>query len=244
MAELCVNIDHVATIRQARRTFEPDPVFAATIVHLAGAHGITIHLREDRRHINDRDLRLIREVCQIKLNLEMAATEEMTTTACEVIPDQITLVPEGRQEVTTEGGLDVDSDQGRIRSTIDAAKDIGIETSLFIDPIKKQIDASKRVGADAVEIHTGGYANARGLAEQAHELAIAAEACAYADNIGLDVYAGHGLTYYNVVPVAGIGDIQELNIGHSIIARAVFVGLDKAVREMLALIKGARSTPS
>jgi len=244
MAELCVNIDHVATIRQARRTFEPDPVFAATIVHLAGAHGITIHLREDRRHINDRDLRLIREVCQIKLNLEMAATDEMTKTACEVIPDQITLVPEGRQEVTTEGGLNVDSDQGSVKRTIEAAKDIGIETSLFIDPVKKQIDASKKVGADAVEIHTGGYANARGLTEQAHELEIVAEACAYADNIGLDVYAGHGLTYYNVVPVAGIGDIQELNIGHSIIARAVLVGLDKAIREMLALIREARSTPS
>ncbi|HUT04346.1 MAG TPA: pyridoxine 5'-phosphate synthase [bacterium] len=244
MAELCVNIDHVATMRQARRTFEPDPVFAATIVHLAGAHGITIHLREDRRHINDRDLHLIREVCQIKLNLEMAATEEMTKTACEVIPDQITLVPEGRQEITTEGGLDVDTDQGSVRRAVEAAKDAGIETSLFIDPVKKQIDASKKIGADAVEIHTGSYANARGLPQQAHELEIVAEACAYADNIGLDVYAGHGLTYYNVVPVAGIGDIQELNIGHSIIARAVLVGLDRAIREMLALIKGARSTPS
>jgi len=238
MAELCVNIDHVATIRQARRTFEPDPVFAVGIVHLAGARGITIHLREDRRHINDRDLRLIREVCQIKLNLEMAATLEMTRIACEVHPDQITLVPEGRHETTTEGGLDVVSNLDAVKRTLEAAKDKVIETSLFVDPEDKaQIDASKKVGADAVEIHTGTYAHATGFKERADELEIIAEACAYADNIGLDVYAGHGLTYYNVVPVAKIADIQELNIGHSIIARAVLVGLDRAVREMLALIR-------
>ena len=237
MAELCVNIDHVATIRQARRTFEPDPVFAAGIVHLAGARGITVHLREDRRHINDRDLRLIREVCQIKLNLEMAATLEMTRIACEVRPDQITLVPEGRHETTTEGGLDVASNLDAVRRTVEAAKDKSIETSLFVNPDMLQINASKKVGADAVEIHTGTYANAIGFKERADELEIIAEACAYADNIGLDVYAGHGLTYYNVVPVAKIADIQELNIGHSIIARAVLVGLDRAVREMLALVK-------
>jgi len=237
MAELCVNIDHVATIRQARRTFEPDPVFAVGIVHLAGAHGITIHLREDRRHIHDRDLRLIRDVCQIKLNLEMAATEEMTKIACEVLPDQITLVPEGRHEITTEGGLDVVSNLDAVKGTLDSTKEVGIETSLFVDPDKGQIDASKKVGADAVEIHTGTYANATGFKERADELEIIAEACAYADNVGLDVYAGHGLTYYNVVPVARIMDIQELNIGHSIIARAVLVGLDKAVREMLELVK-------
>jgi len=237
MAELCVNIDHVATIRQARRTFEPDPVFAVGIVHLAGAHGITIHLREDRRHIHDRDLRLIRDVCQIKLNLEMAATEEMTKIACEVLPDQITLVPEGRHEITTEGGLDVVSNLDAVKGTLDSTKEVGIETSLFVDPDKGQIDASKKVGADAVEIHTGTYANATGFKERADELEIIAEACAYADNVGLDVYAGHGLTYYNVVQVARIMDIQELNIGHSIIARAVLVGLDKAVREMLELVK-------
>jgi len=237
MAELCVNIDHVATIRQARRTFEPDPVFAVGIVHLAGARGVTIHLREDRRHINDRDLRLIREVCQIKLNLEMAATLEMTRIACEVHPDQITLVPEGRHETTTEGGLDVVSNLDAVRRTVEAAKDKSIETSLFVNPDMLQINASKKVGADAVEIHTGTYANAAGFKERADELEIIAEACAYADNIGLDVFAGHGLTYYNVVPVARIADIQELNIGHSIIARAVLVGLDKAVREMLALVK-------
>lgn len=237
MAELCVNIDHVATIREARRTFEPDPIFAAGIVHLAGARGITIHLREDRRHIHDRDLRLIRDVCQIKLNLEMAATEEITKIACEVLPDQITLVPEGRHEITTEGGLDVVSSLDAVKRTLDSAKEAGIETSLFVDPDKTQIDASKKAGADAVEIHTGTYANATGFKERADELEIIAEACAYADNVGLDVYAGHGLTYYNVAPVARIMDIQELNIGHSIIARAVLVGLEKAIREMLDLVR-------
>ncbi|MCD6326420.1 pyridoxine 5'-phosphate synthase [bacterium] len=236
MTDLCVNIDHVATIREARRTFEPDPVFAASIVHLAGAAGITIHLREDRRHIKDRDLRLIRDVCQIKLNLEMAATDEMAQIACDVHPDQITLVPEGRQEVTTEGGLDVVTNRDAVKKTLDAAKEKGIETSLFIDPNRAQIDASKAVGANAIEIHTGEYANANSKAARAKELATIADATFYADSIGLEVYAGHGLTYYNVVPISQIGQIQELNIGHSIIARAVLVGLDQAISEMLLLL--------
>jgi len=238
MAKLCVNIDHVATVRQARRTFEPDPVFAATLVHLAGAYGITVHLREDRRHINDRDLRLIRQVCQIKLNLEMAATEEMTKIACEVLPDQITVVPEGRQEITTEGGLDVLGNEEIVRKTLDAARKSGIKTSLFVDPDKAQIEASKKIGADAVEIHTGGYANAKGASEQREQLNAIAGAALFAKRLGLEVYAGHGLTYYNVVPVAAIREIEELNIGHSIISRAVLVGLERAVREMLALISG------
>lgn len=237
MTNLCVNIDHVATIRQARRTFEPDPVFAAALVHLAGAHGVTIHLREDRRHINDRDLRLIRQMCQVKLNLEMAATEEMTAIACEALPDQITLVPEGRQEVTTEGGLDVASNREIISKTLKAAARKGIQTSLFIAPDKSQISASKQVGAQAVEIHTGTYANAKGDRARNQERLHIAEAAAHAESIGLEVYAGHGLTYYNVLPISDIPQIKELNIGHSIISRAVLVGLERAIREMLDLLR-------
>ena len=237
MTKLCVNIDHVATIREARRTFEPDPAFAATFVHLAGAHGITIHLREDRRHINDRDLRLIRQTCQLKLNLEMAATEEMIDIACEVLPDQITLVPEGRHEVTTEGGLDVASNRGTVGKALRAASQKGIETSLFVDPDKSQNSASKQVGELAIEIHTGRYASAENKDVRGQELALIAEAAAYAESIGLEVYAGHGLTYYNVQPVAEVPQIQELNIGHSIISRAVLVGLERAIREMLDLLK-------
>jgi len=236
LPELGVNIDHIATLRQARQTFEPDPVAAAILCQLAGAEGIIVHLREDRRHIQDRDLDILQKVVYVKLNLEMAATEEMVGIACRVKPTQATLVPERRQEITTEGGLDVLSHMDSLRKAVERLKKKGIVVSLFIDPDPEQIRASARVGAEAVELHTGEYANARGE-KLNEELAKLKGGAKLAKELNLRVHAGHGLTYQNVHKVAAIQGIEELNIGHTIISRAVLVGLDKAVREMLALIR-------
>ena len=233
---LGVNIDHVATLRQARGGVEPEPVVAAGIVELAGADGITIHLREDRRHIVDRDVRILRETVQTHLNLEMACADEIVEIALDVKPDQVTLVPERREELTTEGGLDVAASLDRIAAAVARLKDAGILVSLFVDPANEQVRASAASGAQAVELHTGSYANARGEQAARERLCELADAAALAAEEGLRVYAGHGLNYVNVKPVADIPEIEELNIGHSIIARAVFVGLDRAVREMKAVI--------
>jgi pyridoxine 5-phosphate synthase len=237
MPRLGVNIDHVATIRQARRTIEPDPVWAAALAELGGADGITLHLREDRRHIQDRDLRVLRETVQVKLNLEMAAEEEMTRIALEVRPHQCTLVPEKREEITTEGGLDVLGNRDRVESCVKELLEAGIEVSLFIDPEEQQIDASRSVGAQAVELHTGRYADADSDANRQQELETLKSAARITLDQGLILHMGHGLTYRNVVPVARIPGVCELNIGHSIVARAVMVGFQQAVREMKELVK-------
>lgn len=237
MPKLGVNIDHVATVRQARRTFEPDPVAASVICQLAGADAIVAHLREDRRHIQDRDIQLLREVVKIKLNLEMAATEEMVKIAMRIQPDQVSLVPERRQEITTEGGLDVVSKRKSLERPIGELKREGIVVSLFIDPRPAQIRASAEVGAQAIELHTGRYANAGTEEESKRELKKLVGGVKQAKEIKLRVHAGHGLTYQNVANVAAIKGIEELNIGHTIISRAVLVGLDKAVREMLTLVQ-------
>ncbi len=236
MPRLSVNIDHIATIRQARRGSEPDPIAAALIAELAGAEGIIAHLREDRRHVQDRDVRLLREVVQTKLNLEMAATEEMQRIAREVKPDFSTLVPEKREELTTEGGLEVASRVDFMKSFVAKLKEAGITVSLFVDPDGKQIAASKKAGADWVEIHTGSYANARTEKDQEREFAKIVEAARLASSLGLRVGAGHGLHYVNVKMVTAIPQVEELNIGHSIISRAAFVGIDQAVREMVGRI--------
>ncbi len=236
MAELGVNIDHVATIRQARRTYEPDPVWAAALAELGGADGITIHLREDRRHIQDRDLRILRETVCVKLNLEMACDEQVTQIACEVRPDQATLVPERREEVTTEGGLDVAGQLDRVRQSVERLHGAGVSVSLFLDPDLRQIEAATKLGVEAVELHTGQYALARPGQDQARQLEILKQAAAAVSTSGMALHAGHGLTYRNVVPVAAIDRMHELNIGHSIIARAVMVGIERAVREMKELV--------
>ena len=238
MAELGVNIDHVATVRQARMTYEPDPVWAAALAELGGADGITIHLREDRRHIVDRDLRILKETVCVKLNLEMACDEEVTGIACELLPDQATLVPERREEVTTEGGLDVVGQADRVQGTVDRLHDAGVAVSLFLDPDPAQIDAAAKLEVAAVELHTGQYALARPGSEQDKQLAILKEAGAAIRSAGMTLHAGHGLTYRNVLPVATIDEMHELNIGHSIIARAIMVGLERAVREMRDLVRG------
>jgi pyridoxine 5-phosphate synthase len=235
MAKLGVNIDHVATIRQARRTVEPDPVWAAALCQLGGADCITVHLREDRRHIQDRDVRILKDTVTIKLNLEMAAADEIIKIAREIVPTQSTLVPERRQELTTEGGLDVAGNVERIRSAVAALHDRSIIVSLFIDADLRQVEASKESGADAIEIHTGRYADAPDRDRQTRLIEIA-NACKVAGDAGLVVHAGHGLTYANVIPVARIRGFEEFNIGHSIISRAVFVGLKEAVLEMKRLI--------
>lgn len=237
MPRLGVNIDHVATVRQARGVAYPDPVTAAGIVELAGADGIVCHLREDRRHIQDRDLRLLREVIQTRLNLEMAATEEMIRIAIATKPDIITLVPEKREELTTEGGLDVIKNFRSIKKAIQRLQKGGIPVSLFVDPSKNQIKASEGVGANAIEIHTGRYCEAKTLALADEELKKVLDAVGEASHRNLQIAGGHGLNYVNVQRIAEIREIEELNIGHSIIARAVLVGLDQAVREMIALIK-------
>ena len=236
MAELGVNIDHVATIRQARRTIEPDPVWAASLAELGGADTITVHLREDRRHIQDRDVRVLKETVQAKLNLEMAAEEEITKIALAIRPDQCTLVPEKREEVTTEGGLDVIGNLDRVKRCTDQLLAAGIEVSMFIDPAEDQILTSKKLGVQAVELHTGRYADAVFEKERKEELddLIAAGNIALSDRLHL--HMGHGLTYRNVTPIAAIAGVGELNIGHSIVARAVMVGFEKAVREMKELI--------
>jgi pyridoxine 5-phosphate synthase len=231
-----VNVDHIATLRQARRGMEPDPVAAAVLADLAGAEGIIVHLREDRRHIQDRDLRLLRQTVQTKLNLEMAATDEMQRIALEVKPEITTLVPEKREELTTEGGLEVASRIAFFTEYIGRIKQGNIGVSLFVDPDDRQIAASKKAGADWVEVHTGTYANARTDRDRAREFDKIVEAAKLAASLGLRVGAGHGLNYVNVKPIARIPEVEELNIGHSIISRASLVGLERAVREMVALI--------
>jgi pyridoxine 5-phosphate synthase len=236
MANLGVNIDHVATIRQARRTYEPDPVWAAMLAELGGADCITLHLREDRRHIQDRDLRLLRETVTVKLNLEMACSDEITAIACQVKPDQATLVPERREEITTEGGLDVLRHRDQVARTIEALRSAGISVSLFLDPDERQLELAPTLGADAVELHTGQYALARPGPEQQQQLEVLIRAGKLVRQLGLALHAGHGLTYRNVRPVASIEGMHELNIGHSIVARAVMVGFQQAVREMKLLV--------
>ncbi len=236
MQRLSVNIDHIATIRQARKGTEPDPVAAALLAELAGAEGIIAHLREDRRHIQDRDLRLLREVVQTKLNLEMAATREMQRIALEVKPDITTLVPEKREELTTEGGLEVASRAEMLREYVAVLRGAGITVSLFIDPDDGQISAAKKTGADWVELHTGAYANAKTEREKQRECEKIAEGAKLAAGLGLRVGAGHGLNYVNTQRIAAIPEVEELNIGHSIISRAALVGLDRAVREMRGLL--------
>lgn len=237
MARLGVNIDHVATVRQARGVMYPDPVIAAGLVELAGADGIVCHLREDRRHIQDRDLQILRQTIQTRLNLEMAATEEMIRIALITKPEIVTLVPEKREELTTEGGLDVIKFFPSLKKAIQRLHKGGIPVSLFIDPQKNQIKASEEVGADAIEIHTGHYCDAKTPAEKDKELKKILDAVAEASHCNLQIAAGHGLNYVNVQRIAEIKEIEELNIGHSIIARAVLVGLKQAVREMIALIR-------
>ena len=240
MARLGVNVDHVATLRQARGGHEPDPVAAAVLADLGGTDGIVVHLREDRRHIQDRDLKLLRETIPTSLNLEMAVEESVAKIALQIRPDKVTLVPERRQELTTEGGLAVIEHRERIKALIRAFHDAQIPVSLFIDPDPHQIRAAQKVGADAIELHTGRYANSREPREIKKEFDAILEGAKLANRLGVEVNAGHGLTYHNVQPLTSIPDIVEFNIGHSIISRAVLVGLERAVREMKALV----STPS
>lgn len=232
MIRLGVNIDHVATIRQARRAKEPDPVAAAVLATLGGADGITVHLREDRRHIQDRDVFLLRETVTTRLNLEMAAYEEIIAIALKVKPDEATLVPEKRQELTTEGGLDVIATEPATRAAVDRLKAAGIPVSLFIDPALPQVDMAKKLGADAIEFQTASYSEASGPEAVATELKKLSAATAHAVGLGLHVHMGHGLNYWNVQPVVRIAGVEELNIGHSIVSRAVLVGMERAVREM------------
>jgi pyridoxine 5-phosphate synthase len=246
MIELGVNIDHVATIRQARRTYEPDPVWAAVEAHLGGADGITVHLREDRRHIQDHDVRHLRELTQIKLNLEMAATDEMVKIACGIKPEMAMLVPEGRQEVTTEGGLNITTQEARLKAQVAKLADAGIMTSVFIDAEPAQVEAAARIGAKVCEIHTGPYAHAfHAKGRDSESPAVIAEldkirrAGEMIRAAGMRFNAGHALNYFNVQPVAALPGIRELHIGHAIVSRAVFVGMREAVREMKALMRGA-----
>ncbi|MGE4285224.1 MAG: pyridoxine 5'-phosphate synthase [Phycisphaerae bacterium] len=236
MALLNINIDHIATIRQARRTDEPDPVWGAAICELAGANGITAHLREDRRHICDRDMRLLKQTVASMLNMEMSIAEDVVEVALEIVPDQVTLVPERRQELTTEGGLDCVGLFDEIAAVVGKMAEKDIVTSAFITPDRNQIKASADMGFDAVELHTGRYAEAKSKAQADALIADIVEAVEYAGSLGLTVHAGHGLTYRNVKKIACIDGISELNIGHSIISRAVLVGLDRAVKDMLALL--------
>lgn len=241
MAGLGVNIDHVATVRQARRTVEPDPAWAAVEAELGGADGITFHLRTDRRHINDRDARLLRQIVRCKLNMEMSLAEEIVAIALELKPDQATLVPENRQEITTEGGLDVAGQLERVRAAVRRFADAAIPASLFIDPQEEQVRAAARAGATFVELHTGAYANAPSAEGRARCLTELCSGAACARQLGLVVNAGHGLTYGNVADVVARLDPHELHIGHSIVSRAVFVGMRQAVREMVDLIWRTRA---
>jgi pyridoxine 5-phosphate synthase len=249
--ELGVNIDHVATVRQARRTYEPDPVWAAVEAHLGGADGITVHLREDRRHIQDEDVRRLRELVHIKLNLEMAATDEMVAIACRVRPEMAMLVPEGRLEVTTEGGLDIVSQEARLKAAVAKLAEAGIVTSVFIDADLAQVEAAQRIGARVCEIHTGPYAHmfhSKGRDPESEpvvaELAKISAAGDAVRGLGMRFNAGHALNYANVEPVAALPGIRELHIGHAIVSRAVFVGMREAVREMKSLMVGARLAQS
>jgi pyridoxine 5-phosphate synthase len=248
--ELGVNIDHVATLRQARRTWEPDPQWAAVEAHLGGADGITVHLREDRRHIQDADVRRLAELTQIKLNLEMAATDAMVGFACELKPQMAMLVPEGRQEVTTEGGLDVLADESRLHDVVVRLAEAGIVTSVFIDAIPEQIEAAARIGARVCEVHTGPYAHAfHDAGRDAESPAVLAELAKLRTAgetiraLGMRFNAGHALNYYNVQPVARLIGVRELHIGHAIVSRSVFVGLREAVREMKRLMREAAAQP-
>lgn len=236
MVELGVNIDHVATLRQARNTYEPDPVWAAVLAELGGADGITVHLREDRRHIQDRDLRLLRETVTVKLNMELACESGVIDVACAVRPNQATLVPERRQEVTTEGGLDVLSNATSVARAVERLRGAGVFVSLFLDPDLEQIEAGARLGAEAVELHTGAYALSQGATRQ-EQLVKLVNAGKRVRELEMSLHAGHGLNYHNVRPVAALAGMRELNIGHSIVARAVLVGLERAVREMKRLLE-------
>lgn len=238
---LGVNIDHVATVRNARGVSYPDPVTAAAIAEQAGADGITIHLREDRRHIIDRDVELLAQTLQTRMNLEMAVTEEMLKIACRVKPAYVCLVPEKRQELTTEGGLDVAGQQDKIKAAVERLGEQGIQTSLFIDADEKQIDAAVATGATIIELHTGHYAEQTDVSEQQRSLLLLHDAAKYAQAKGLQVNAGHGLHYHNTAAVAALPELVELNIGHAIIARAVLVGLDQAVRDMKVIMLQART---
>ncbi len=235
MATLGVNIDHIANVRQARRTIEPDPVQFAFLAEIGGADSITVHLREDRRHIQDRDVFILKETIKTKLNLEMAATEEMLEISKKLLPDYVTLVPEKREEVTTEGGLDVKNNEKHLKNFVKSLKNSNIKVSAFIDPETEQINYSKEIGFDIIELHTGKYADLNGE-DQYKELQKIIESSYVANDIGLVVNAGHGLNYQNVKKIASINNINELNIGHSIVARALAVGLEKSVREMKSLI--------
>jgi len=244
--ELGVNIDHVATLRQARRTYEPDPVWAAVEAHLGGADGITVHLREDRRHIHDEDVRRLRELVHIKLNLELAATEEMVAIACRLRPEMAMLVPEGRHEITTEGGLDVAAQEPKLRAVVARFADAGIVTSAFIDADIRQVEASARAGVRVCEVHTGPYAHAfHGKGRDARSAPVAAELAKIRETgaaiqaLGMRFNAGHALNYFNVQPVAALPGVRELHIGHAIVSRSVFVGLREAVRQMKALLREA-----
>ena len=233
---LGVNIDHIATLREARKGLEPEPAFAALIAENSGADSIVVHLREDRRHIKDSDLYILRAIVRTKLNLEMSISPEIVKIACKVKPDQATLVPERRQELTTEGGLDVAANFVRVKKVVDKLEASGVKVSLFIDPVKLQIRSAKKTGAKIIEIHTGSYANAANKKQENRYFKELKSVTAFANSIGLTVFAGHGLNYNNVLKIAKIKAIEELNIGHSIISRAVFVGLGKAVKEMKELI--------
>lgn len=235
MIELGVNIDHVATVRQARKTYEPDPVVAAALAEQGGADGITFHLREDRRHIQDRDVELLVQTVTVKTNFEIACADEVVSIACRVCPDWALLVPESREEVTTEGGLNVAADSGKIAAAIQRLKDAGILVSLFIDPDLHQVEAAAKLGVDAVELHTGPYALAKGDALTA-ELARLSEAGRATTSAGMRLHAGHGLNYTNVRPVASLPNMIELNIGHAIVSRAVMVGMKEAVAEMRRIL--------
>lgn len=237
MARLAVNVDHVATVRQARKAKNPDPVAAAILAELGGASGIVVHLREDRRHIQDRDVELLRQIVKTHLNLEMAVTDEMLNIALRIKPDRVTLVPEKREEITTEGGLNVLEQEGRVQDAISVLHRGGIEVSLFIDPALPQIQAAGRVGADVVELHTGIFAEAETIEERRRQFEILRNAARAAKELGLHVHAGHGVDYENVLWLREIPEIEEFSIGHAIVARAVLVGMEKAVRDMVELLK-------
>ena len=236
MIRLGINIDHVATVRQARKTIEPDPVSAAAMAERGGADQITAHLRADRRHIQDHDIELLKEKMRVKFNFECACEDEMLAIACRLKPDQVCLVPENRQEITTEGGLDVVTHRDKIGKSVDRLQQHGIFVSLFIDPEEAQISAATELGVEAVELHTGAYANAQSLDQSQQELEKLKSCCQNVIETPMRLHAGHGLTYSNVQPVAAIEGLEELNIGHSVIARSVFVGMEAAVREMKQLI--------
>ena len=237
MMRLNINVDHVATLREARKGTEPDPVAAAALAELAGADGIVVHLREDRRHVKERDLFLLRKTVKTRLNMEMAVTDEMIAVAAEAKPDMVTLVPEKREEITTEGGLDILASAARTGDAVEKLKDLGLFVSVFIDPEAGQIRAARETGADMVELHTGSYANAGGEAVRIRELEKIRNSAAEALSLGLRISAGHGLDYSNARAVSGIGGIEELNIGHSVISRAVFHGMEKAVRDMISAMR-------